>query len=878
VRTRHRRKHLPSALVITLLLASLLSIISVQTGGHSSDTLAAPTLLSPLNGENIKDNTPLMDWLSVSGATEYYLQIDNDNDYSSPNVDNDNIPTDNYEVPAENALPEGWYYWRVRAENATENGPWSENWIFQVDVTAPPAPTLAWPADGENINDNTPNLDWSPVTDPSTLVIYDVQVDDNSDFSSPEVNVTGITTDNYITFELIDNLWNWRVRARDNAGNIGSWSSSRSFRVDTLAPPAPTLVAPADGTRTNDNSKAYDWSDVTDNSLPITYEWQVDNDNDFSSPYSTVNGLSTSQYGPVALPDENWSWYVRARDNAGNYSTWSSAWTILIDTTPPAAPTLEWPANGENINDNTPNLDWNTVTENSLPVLYRCHVSDNSAFPYDNYDSGWVSNDNFQITSEMKEGVWCWRVQTKDNASNIGDNSAYRSFRVDVTKPTTPSNVSPVNGENTNDNTPLLDWSDSTDVSLPITYNLYVDNDSNFSSVDYTQTGLTSSQYQFTSELAEKVWYWRVQARDNAGNVGDNSTSRSFRVDVTKPQAPALVWPANGENENDNTPTLDWNSVSDNSTPVLYRCYVDNNSDFSSVERDSGWISATEYTTPALAESIWYWKVGAKDNAGNVGDNSASRSFRVDTTPPGKPTLALPENNKLDNSMSQTFKWTQPPENSLPLTYHIQIDNEASFTSPYVRENMGVGENSYIYSFTSAGTYYWRVRAKDNAGNWGAWSDNFKLAIVIPVGVSPTKPVLVSPANGAKINDNTPTFQWTKGENAENHRLLVDNDPDFSSPADNILLGAADNIWTKSAPGYVDGTYYWSVVAVNAAGENRSLKWAFRVETVPPVAPTSARWLLIAGILTAVMIGLAVALYTKRRRVSGKRRGILRGL
>jgi len=876
VRTVHRRGPLPSALVIALLLASLLSIISAQTAGHSSDTPAAPTLLSPLNGENIKDNTPLMDWLSVSEATEYYLQIDNDNDYSSPNVDNDNVTTDNYEVPAENALPEGWYYWRVRAENATENGPWSENWTFQVDITAPLAPSWVWPADVENINDNTPNLDWSPVTDPSAPVTYDVQVDNNADFLSSEVNVTGVTTNNYITPELIDNLWNWHVRARDNASNIGSWSSSRSFRVDTLAPPAPTLVAPADGTRTNDNSQTYDWSDVTDNSLPITYEWQVDNDNDFSSPYSAENDLSTSQYGPVALPDENWSWHVRARDNAGNSSAWSSAWTILIDTTPPDAPTLVWPANSENINDNTPTLNWNAVSENSLPVIYDVWIDNDSDFSSPIVTATRITDDNYQVTTELGEGVYYWRVRAVDNAGNVGENSQV-SFRVDITKPLAPTLVSPGNGENISDNTPNLDWNPISENSLPALYKVYVDNDSNFSSIDRESPWVWDDNWVVAPGLLEGIWYWRVGAKDNTGNVGDNSASRSFRVDVTKPQAPALAWPANGENENDNTPTLDWNSVSDNSTPVLYRCYVDNNSDFSSVERDSGWISATEYTAPALAEGVWYWKVGAKDNASNVGDNSASRSFRVDTTPPGKLTLASPENNKLDNSLSQTFKWAQPPENSLPLTYHIQIDNEASFTSPYVRENMGVGENSYIYSFTSAGTYYWRVRAKDNAGNWGAWSDNFKLAIVIPVGVSPTKPVLVSPTNGAKTNDNTPTFQWICGENADSHRLLVDNDLDFSSPADNILLGAADNTWTKSAPGYVDGTYYWSVVAVNAAGENRSLKWAFRVETVPPVAPTSARWLLIAGILAAIIIGLAVVLYTRRRRVGGKRRGILRG-
>jgi parallel beta-helix repeat protein len=216
---------------------------------------------------------------------------------------------------------------------------------------------------------------------------------------------------------------------------------------------------------------------------------------------------------------------------------------------------------------------------------------------------------------------------------------------------------------------------------------------------------------------------------------GDNNRDRYPLMnptwgDILNPPAPTLLSPANGENLNDNTPTLDWNPVDDASLPVLYRCYVDNNSDFSSVEHDLGWISATEYTTPALAEGTWYWKVGAKDNAGNVGDNSAYRSFRIDVTPPCKPTLVSPDNN-------------------------------------------------------------------------------------------------------STTTDNTPTFTWTRGSDADNHRIEVDNNSNFSSPIDNIVVASPnDNTWTKPSPGYANGTYYWRVWARNTYGENVSENtWQFTVIT-----------------------------------------------
>ncbi|MQY68178.1 MAG: hypothetical protein GH150_02170, partial [Hadesarchaea archaeon] len=92
----------------------------------------------------------------------------------------------------------------------------------------------------------------------------------------------------------------------------------------------------------------------------------------------------------------------------------------------------------------------------------------------------------------------------------------------------------------------------------------------------------------------------------------------------------------------------------------------------------------------------------------------------------------------------------------------------------------------------------------------------------------PGKPVLVSPENAIEIYDNTPTFVWENGAGAENHRIEVDNDINFGSPGDNETV--FDNTWTKPGNGYAEGTYYWRVWAVNAAGENVSENtWEFTV-------------------------------------------------
>jgi len=90
--------------------------------------------------------------------------------------------------------------------------------------------------------------------------------------------------------------------------------------------------------------------------------------------------------------------------------------------------------------------------------------------------------------------------------------------------------------------------------------------------------------------------------------------------------------------------------------------------------------------------------------------------------------LMSPENNAVESALTQTFTWTEPEAG---VTYDIQIDSEATFTSPYVHEDNGLTDNSYIYTFASDGVYYWRVRAVDAANNQSSWADNFEFTIPI---------------------------------------------------------------------------------------------------------------------------------------------------
>ncbi len=456
--------------------------------------------------------------------------------------------------------------------------------------------------------------------------------------------------------------------------------------------------------------------------------------------------------------------------------------------------------------------------------------------------------------SVVPYGSYTIRVKATDMSGRQGTASA----QVQVAKGIAPPPlVAPADGENLNDNTPTFRW-DNTYVAD--NYELWVDDDINFGSPEVKENTVDNC-YEITTQLAEGVYYWRVRAYQGE-SISNFSSVWSFRIDITKPAAPALISPREGTCGNDPTPTLVWGTVTENSLPVLYRVYVDNDPDFSSIERDSGWITDNQWeVTPALPDGTWYWKVQAKDNAGNVGDNSVSRSFIIDTSPPAAPILLAPENNAHVQAGSITFGWYSATDTGSGVArYWIQVDNEPSFDPTYfVYENDQVTENYLSLTIGSPGTYWWRVRAVDGAGNLGEWADNFRLDVcswrsleswsspaqsrlvgwhsaelwIENIGSQspyPGRPILHSPENAASVTQ-TVKLEWTNGANADNHRVEIDND-------DNWNNGWYENVWVDMPENSVTvvlpyGTYWWRVVAVNQTGENTSENtWTFTVVAV----------------------------------------------
>jgi len=100
------------------------------------DTPGTPVLISPTDASTISDNTPTFNWEIASSSYEYQIQVDNNPDFPSSEIDT--IVFDTNYTPG-TPLSDDTYHWHVRGHNTggecNEWGDWSDAWTVTIDTT-----------------------------------------------------------------------------------------------------------------------------------------------------------------------------------------------------------------------------------------------------------------------------------------------------------------------------------------------------------------------------------------------------------------------------------------------------------------------------------------------------------------------------------------------------------------------------------------------------------------------------------------------------------------------------------------------------------------------------------------------------------------------
>ncbi len=198
-----------------------------------STIMDPPGAFSMTDPANMATNIPIVPqlrWNAASLAEGYVVTLSESSDLSNPLI---SFMTSLITYSPGTALsPNTTYYWTIDAINPIGSTPASTGvWSFMTTV-APPGPfNLLSPADGPNISTSTPTLLWSSSGGADS---YTLTVDDDLNFGSPEIEVSGLTTTSYMipSGALTSGVrYYWKVRAHNGAGMTVSSPAVVSFGV-----------------------------------------------------------------------------------------------------------------------------------------------------------------------------------------------------------------------------------------------------------------------------------------------------------------------------------------------------------------------------------------------------------------------------------------------------------------------------------------------------------------------------------------------------------------------------------------------------------------------------------------------------------------------
>jgi hypothetical protein len=771
----------------------------------------APVLSTPADAASVI-GTPSFVWLTTATATKYQFEYNNDANFSSPIYTSAEVTTLNHTPPA---MALGTYSWHVRAKDAAGNwGAWSTARTITILPLVPIAPVLTLPANALLTNDSTPDFTWASVVSGNT---YELEISNATTFATKQQTFTGaVGVLNYTATTIPDGIWYWHVRALNVNSVAGAWSAYRSFTIDTTPPIAPVLSTPADAASVI-GTPSFVWLTTA---TAIKYQFEYDNDSDFSSPTYISADLTTTSHTPPAMVLGTYSWHVRGKDAAGNWGIWSASRTVTILPLVPIAPVLVLPVNAAVTNNPTPEFSWNSVVSGNI---YELEISNATTFATKQQTfSGTVGVLNYTATT-IPDGVWYWHVRALNVNGVPGAWSIYRSFTIDTTGPVAPVLSAPLNAASVI-GTPAFSWLTTATATK---YQFEYDNDADFSSPIYTSVEVTTLNHT-PPAMALGTYSWHVRAKDAVGNWGAWSTPRTVTILPLIPIAPVLTLPANAFVTNDATPDFSWASVVSGNT---YELEISNATTFATKQQTfTGAVGVLNYTATTIPDGIWYWHVRALNVNSVAGAWSASRSFTIDTTPPIAPVLSAPL-NAASVIGTPAFSWLTTLTAS---KYQFEYDNDADFLSP-TYTSLEVTTLTHTPPAMALGSYSWHVRAKDAVGNWGAWSTPRTINIV---PLAPATPTLISPANGSISQNPAPTLNWGTLAGAVSYQVQLDNNSTFSSPE--FDGSSATNSITPSP--LADGIYYWHVRQTDTLGglSAWSAAWRVTISQPIPVAPNTA--------------------------------------
>ncbi|MDM2775009.1 BapA/Bap/LapF family large adhesin [Citrobacter sp. Cpo126] len=712
--------------------------------------------------------------------------------------------------------------------------------------TTPSAPPVIIAAN-DNVGDIMGDLAPNAVTDDTTPTIRGTGVNGdiitlyNGGTVIGTATVAGGTWSITPGTALANGSYTLSATATDPAGNVSDNSNSISFTVNNTKLTLPQV------TDIQDNVGVFTGSltsgSVTDDTTPTI--------SGTGTPGSTV--LIFDGNNPIAIATAtvaaNGSWSVDvpltpnithtltfgAVDDAGNSLAADNPLTLIVDTLPPATPTVtSVDPNGTLVSGSAD--PGSTVIIRSGTSILGQGIAD---------DSG-----NFSVTiSPAQTTGQALNAIAQDPAGNQSDPTTFSAATSSVPHPPTleiVDDIAPImgvigNGKTTNDTLPLLQGT----ATAGATVNIYVNGVLQVPSV-IADVVSGAWSYQLPAPLTNGATYNFTVSQTVGGIPSGQSPNYAITIDTTAPQAPTItsiiddVAPGTGSLDkgqitNDSRPTLN-GTGEPGATITLY----DNGVAYATTTVNSNGFWSFTPTAP-LGEGDHLFTARATDAAGNQGDPSSDFRIIVDTLVPNAPSIVTVTDNV--GTIQPLTSGQLTNDNTPTLAGVTEADSVVTIRDNGTVIGTTTSDENGNWSFTPApalgeGSHSLTASVTDNAGNISPTTPPFVVVVdtLAPAAPSITSVIDDQPGNtaltnGQLTNDAQPTLNG-KGEigaiitirdnGAEIGTTQVDESGNWS--------------FTPDAP-LGQGQHNFTVVATDQAGNTGGVSSSFTIE-LDSIAPS----------------------------------------
>jgi len=341
--------------------------------------------------------------------------------------------------------------------------------------------------------------------------------------------------------------------------------------------------------------------------------------------------------------------------------------------------------------------------------------------------------------------------------------------------------------------------------------------------------------HAISNPLADGTWWFNIRTIDNAGNITSTSHYGPFIIDTT----PATIsWnsPADGSMHNSAVVLSATSNETMNNFRYLWKKLGD--SSFTQGPNNNSQQTTYEYTFDPIEDGVYTLRAQGRDLAINWSKATPDIQITIDRTAPRTPDKLKFTNPNLlcggiTNSYTITAVWDDNGDNLSGVKEFIySVDTpgimgwttRVSATQRPGQFNQGEG----IYTF--------KVKAVDNAGNEGEWSNTCSVTYDTTAPdveiTSPTEQYVAGTVEiRGTVTDANPHHYWFVIENSSHVKVAGPGQVNDTNPfTDKLLL----NWDTSSLP---DGQYTIKLEARDSANnkDSGSVKWlVVNVDNTPP--------------------------------------------